>query len=436
MSFTSAEVVEVRAWGETVGATALDPASQAYAFEYAPEWLAAGPELAPLHMPNRGGVFVFPGLGRDTFHGLPPLLADALPDRFGNALIDAWMAARGITADEVTPLDRLAYVADRAMGALEFRPPADVIADELGSIQLADLVATARTALRGELTSDEETTSALRQLIQVGTSAGGARPKAVIAFNPETSQVRSGQLSTPAGYEHWMIKLDGVGADPTREGQALDAAGGYGIVEYAYHLMAAAAGIEMAECRLLPEGPRTHFMTRRFDRGPGGVRHHMLTLCALAHLDFNLAGAHGYEQYLATIDALGLGAAAREQAFRRVVFNVAAVNRDDHTKNLAFLLPEGGDGWQLAPAYDVTFAHNPSGTWTRHHQMSVGGKVEGITRTDLDEMGDRWAVPAHRAVVDDVLTAVGGWREHAAAAGLDEERAEAIAAEHDRYRPR
>ncbi len=436
MSFRSVEIIEVRAWGRTVGATTLDPTSRAYAFEYAPEWLDTGGELAPLHMPNRPGVFVFPALRRETFHGLPPLLADALPDRFGNALIDAWMAGCGISAAAVTPLDRLAYVAERAMGALEFRPPADAPSEDLGSIQLADLVATARSALRGERRGDEETASALKELIQVGTSAGGARPKAVIAYNPETSQVRSGQLATPAGYEHWLVKLDGVGADPTREVQALGETGGYGIVEYAYHLMATAAGIEMAECRLLPEGPRTHFMTKRFDRGPDGIRHHMLTLCALAHLDFNLAGAHGYEQYLGTIDELGLGAAAREQAFRRIVFNVAAVNRDDHTKNLAFLLPQGGDGWCLAPAYDVTFAHNPTGTWTRHHQMSVGGQVEGITRTDLSELGDRWAVPAHREVIDDVLAAVTGWRDHAATAGLAEERAEAIAAEHARHRPR
>lgn len=434
MSFAGVDVVEVWAWGELVGAVALDPATDAYAFEYTPDWIARGIELSPLHLPARPGVAVFPELNPATFLRLPPMLADALPDRFGNALIDAWMARHGIPGDRVTPLDRLAYTADRAMGALEFRPPAGAPTPEPTAIALADLVTTARAALAGELTEGPAAEEALSQLIAVGTSAGGARAKAVIAYRPETGQIRSGQLGAPEGFEQWLIKLDGVTGDPTRE-TSLGEGTGYGIVEYAYHLMARAAGIDMAECRLLPEGPRTHFLTRRFDRTGTDGKIHLQSLCGLAHLDFNLPGAHDYAQYLQTIDALGLGAPAREQAFRRIAFNVAAVNRDDHTKNLAFLCDPDGT-WRLAPAFDVTFAHNPAGRWTSVHQMAVEGKRDGIALADLEALADRGTVPGYRDVIAEVLAAVDRWPELADQAGVPAETAEAIAEEHRRHRPR
>lgn len=435
MSFQQVEVVEVLAWGETVGAVAADPGTGAYAFEYAPDWQSRGVQLAPLHMPNGPGVWVFPSLSSDTYYRLPPLLADSLPDRFGNALIDRWMAQHGIRPTAVTPLDRLAYSADRAMGALEFRPPANAtILTELTAIALADLVAAARQALTGELTDGPGAEAALSQLIAVGTSAGGARPKAVIAYNPDTHQMRPGQLDAPEGYEHWLIKLDGVDGDPTREATLADGQAS-GVIEYAYHLMATAAGIDMTECRLLPEGPRNHFLTRRFDRHGTSGRLHMLSLCGLAHLDFNMAGAHGYEQYLGTVDQLGLGSGARHQAFRRIVFNVAAVNHDDHTKNLAFLCTDGGE-WSLAPAFDVTYAHNPAGRWTAHHQMTVSGKGDDITRADLEELGNRFAVPSYRRAIDEVIETVAGWPRFAEQAGLDESLANAIADDHRRHRPR
>lgn len=434
MSFAGVDVVEVWAWGELVGAVALDPATDAYAFEYTPDWIARGIELSPLHLPARPGVAVFPELNPATFLRLPPMLADALPDRFGNALIDAWMARHGIPGDRVTPLDRLAYTADRAMGALEFRPPAGAPTPEPTAIALADLVTTARAALAGELTEGPAAEEALSQLIAVGTSAGGARAKAVIAYRPETGQIRSGQLGAPGGFEQWLIKLDGVTGDPTREA-SLGEGTSYGIVEYAYHLMARAAGIDMAECRLLPEGPRTHFLTRRFDRTGTDGKIHLQSLCGLAHLDFNLPGAHDYAQYLQTIDALGLGAPAREQAFRRIAFNVAAVNRDDHTKNLAFLCDPDGT-WRLAPAFDVTFAHNPAGRWTSVHQMAVEGKRDGIALADLEALADRGTVPGYRDVIAEVLAAVDRWPELADQAGVPAETAEAIAEEHRRHRPR
>lgn len=433
MTYQPADLVEVLAWGRTVGAVAAVPDRDWYAFEFDPSWVDDGVELAPLHMPNRPGIYEFPALARLTFHRLPPMLADSLPDRFGNALVDAWLADQGIAPEQVTPLDRLAYMADRGMGALTFRPPLRAAPELPTALQLADLVTAARAAVRGDVATSETTLEALRQLIRVGTSAGGARPKAVIAFNPETDQIRSGQLASPEGFQHWLVKLDGVGGDPTREVSFAEG-GGYGRIEYAYSLMAAAAGIDMSECRLLPEGPRTHFLTRRFDRGDDGSRTHVLTLCGLAHLDFNMPRTHSYSQYLHAVDALGLGAGAREQAFRRVVFNVAAVNRDDHTKNLAFVMAPDGS-WDLAPAYDLTYAHNPSGVWTSQHQMSVNGKFYGVTRADLREFGDRQLVPGFDDALADVLKAVARWPEFAESAGVPGTAIERVGADMAAHRP-
>lgn len=436
MSYQPVEVVEVRAWARTVGAVARDPATGVYAFEYDPEWAGGDVELAPLHMPNRRGfVYAFSDLAPGTFHRLPPLLADALPDRFGNAVVNAWMATQGIPEASISPLDRLVYQGERGVGALTFHPPAEVPADELTAVQLADLVVAARSTLRGHVSDDDATLDALRQLVQVGTSAGGARAKAVIAYQPETGQIRSGQFDAPEGFEHWLVKLDGVSGDPTREPDPFTAGAGYGRIEYAYHLMASVAGVEMEPCRLLPEGSRTHFLTRRFDRGPNGERHHVLSLCGLAHLDFNQARAHGYEQYLQTVDALGMGADRREQAFRRAVFNVAAVNRDDHTKNVSFLLVEGGE-WTLAPAYDLTHAHNPEGEWTHAHQMGVNGRFDAVDLDDLHTLGDRFLVPRYRDVTAEVLAAVERWPEFAEEAGVTADHRDRVAADIERHRPR
>jgi len=420
VTFVPVDVVEVRVWGRTVGAIALDPVTDFYAFEYDPDWITTGRDLSPLQMPNRAGTFVFPNLSPATFQRLPAMIADCLPDRFGNALVDAWMQDQGMRRSEITPLDRLMYASDRSMGALEFHPPAGVEFHETAALQLADLVTAARSAVVGDL--ENAPGDAVRDLIQVGTSAGGARAKAVIAYNPSTGQIRTGQLSAPSGYEHWLVKLDGVG-DPSREsGSAGGSSSGYGLIEFAYYLMASAAGVVMAECKLLPEGPRTrtHFMTRRFDRDSEGDRVHMQSLCGLAGLDFNLAGAHSYAQYLDAIDDLGMGPDAREQAFRRLVFNVVAMNRDDHTKNLSFLLAEHDD-WELAPAYDVTHAHNPSGQWTSLHQMSVGGKRDGIGLGDIYDLADRFRVPGYKDLVAEVVESVRKWPEFAEVAGVDGE---------------
>lgn len=436
MSYQPTDVVEVLAWGQRVGAVALDPMSGWYAFAYADEWIDSGIELAPLHMALRSEPYEFPELARSTFLGLPALLADALPDAFGNALVDAWMAQQGVATSRITPLDRLAYAADRAMGALEFRPPArDASADAPTAVQLADLVVAARRTVRGEFDSDEAAHDALQQLIHVGTSAGGARAKAVVAFNPATNQVRSAYGDPAEGFEQWLIKLDGVSATGLDgHGDGLGESAPYGRIEYAYSLMAEAAGIDMAPCQLLAEGPRRHFMTRRFDRGPSDERRHVISLCAMAHLDFNMTGAHSYDQYLQTVAAIGLDREAARQAYRRMVFNVMAVNRDDHTKNLAFLRGRDG-GWELAPAFDVTHAYRPDSPWTSRHLMAVNAKFEHIGVADLWSVGERNEVPGYRKVVREVRDAVDEWATFAASAEVPEEIAIAVGADIDRFRP-
>jgi serine/threonine-protein kinase HipA len=419
--YHAVDAVEVIAWGERVGAVALDPAIGYYAFEYAGSWSRRGVELAPGRMPPGRGPFVFPALPEATFHRLPALVADALPDDFGNALIDAWLAGQGVRAEQITPLDRLAYMAARGMGALEFRPSRGPRHRVPSAVELSDLVGGARSLLDGSFDGDRETEAALQHLIQVGTSAGGARAKAVIAWNRESGEIRSGQLPAPEGFGSWLVKLDGVGAD-----HELGTGAQYGRIEYAYSLMAAEAGIRMTECRLLEENGRAHFMTERFDRTSDGGKVHALTLCGLSELDFRQRGTHDYAQYFQAIDLLQLGASAREQAFRRMAFNVAARNCDDHTKNFSFTLAGPDADWELAPAYDVTYAYNPAGEWTYQHLMSVNGRFADITRADLLEVADRMRVPRAKTAIADVTHAVSQWPEFAATAGVDAERADGI----------
>jgi len=420
MAYIPVDAVEVRAWGESVGAVALDPSTGFYAFEYFPSWRA---NLAPGLMPTGGGPYVFPQLPVDTFHRLPALLADALPDDFGNALIDAWLATHGVPRASVTPLDRLAYMASRGMGALEFAPSRGPRHRKPSAVELSTLVEGARSLIDGEFAGDRETEAAIQGLIQVGTSAGGARAKAVIAWNRATGEIRSGQLPADPGFEYWLIKLDGLGSD-----RELGASGTYGRIEYAYSLMARAAGIEMADCHLLEENGRAHFMTRRFDRGDNGAKVHSLTLCGLAQLDFRQRATHDYAQLFQAADSLDLGPAARGEIFRRMVLNVLARNHDDHTKNHSFLLSGPTAEWQLAPAYDVTYAYNPQGEWTYQHLMSVNGKFASIDTDDFLAVADRHQVPAARAAIAQVSAAVDAWPDFAAQAGLAPQQAQEIAA--------
>lgn len=419
--------IEVRAWGERVGAVALDPRLGVYAFQYAPGWKRTGIELAPLTLPLNGpDIFIFPDLPELTFYRLPGLLADALPDAFGNALIDAWMATHGIAKGEITPLDRLAYMGKRGMGALEFRPERGSHSESSAPLEMQTLVEEARTLIEGNLSVDYEAQAALANILRVGTSAGGARAKAVIAWNPQSNIIRSGQFDAAPGFEHWLLKFDGVGLDTE-----LGTGGDYGRIEYAYHLMGRQAGIEMAPCRLLEENGRAHFMTRRFDRevvNGRTVKHHVQTFCAMDHIDFRQRGTHAYAQLLLAITRLKLGDDALDQAFRRMCFNVIARNCDDHTKNFAFLLKQGGT-WELSPAYDVTHAHNPKGEWTYQHLLSVNGKFDQITREDLLEEGDRFMVRRPKDLVADVRAAVENWSVHAKEAALLDSTRDRVAAD-------
>ncbi|MBL0170472.1 MAG: type II toxin-antitoxin system HipA family toxin [Gemmatimonadaceae bacterium] len=414
-------IARVQLWGSTIGAVVLGDGKDVAAFQYDPDFARSGIELSPLTLPLGDRVYEFPALSRQTFRGLPGLLADSLPDTFGNALINAWLAAQGRTADSFNAVERLCYTGARGMGALEFAPTlgpkprraARIEVDAL--VRLASDVLTHRSDVQGHFHGAGKE-KALREILRVGTSAGGARAKAVIAWNRTTNEVRSGQISAGDGFEYWLLKFDGVAGNKDRE---LDDPQGYGAIEFAYHLMARAAGIAMTECRLLEENGRRHFMTQRFDRIRDGAKRHMLSLGALAHFDFNQAGAHSYEQALRTMRQLHLPHAALEQQFRRMVFNIVARNQDDHVKNIAFLMDRHGE-WSLAPAFDVSYSYNPSGLWTATHQMTLNGKRDGFTLADFKACATSALMKRGRAaaIIDDVQMAVRRWHEFAAAAQL------------------
>lgn len=411
--FSPVDAVEVQVWGRKVGAVALDTNLGYYVFEYEPKFVRAGIELSPLAMPlaQARRPFVFTDLPEVTYKRLPALLSDALPDDFGNVLIDGWMAQQGVNPLALTPLDRLAYMGQRGMGALEFHPARGPRSKKCTALSLAALVEDARRALQGELAHDHEAQAALAEIIKVGTSAGGARAKAVVAWNSETREIRTGQFDVEPGFEHWLLKFDGMGED-----RELGGSQDYGRIEYAYAQMALAAGITMSPCELLIENGRAHFMTKRFDR-EGNRRHHMQTLCAMAHLDYKQKASHDYNQLFQTIERLQLGYEAREEAFRRMAFNVMAANCDDHTKNVSFLLQEGGV-WTLAPAYDVTFAHNPQGAWTHQHLMSVNGKFTRILRHDLLRVADRFSIGTATDILKQVGAVINAWPDFAQSANV------------------
>lgn len=423
-------LAEVRLWGEPVGAVSLQDGDDVATFEYLPEFAEGKLEVAPLTMPlGEVGPFRFPELAQRTFRGLPGLLADSLPDRYGNALIDSWLDRQGRTPDSFNAVERLCYVGRRGMGALEFKPslgpsPTPSHRIDIGALaELAASVLSERDGLRTALDRD----GALDEILRVGSSAGGARAKALIGLDPRTNEVRTGQLDAKSGFEHWILKFDGVG-DSSREVGAPD---GYGAIELAYSRIAKAAGIEMSECRLLEENGRRHFMTRRFDRLADGSKLHMQSLGAMAHLDFNQPGANSYEQALMTIRRLGLPMAAIEQQFRRMAFNVVARNQDDHVKNISFLMDRDGH-WRLSPAFDLIYAFNPSGSWTAQHQMSLNGKRDGFTVEDFREVGRTASMKRGRAeqILGEVIAAVESWPEVAVAAEIDEPRIAQIKRSH------
>ena len=418
-------------WGELVGAVAWMEERGHAAFEFDPEFLKKGWDISPIHLgigSAAGQVFTFPALDKRTYRGLPGLLADVLPDKYGSAIIDAWLARQGRDPGSFGPVERLCYIGKRGMGALEFAPPVVRNLGKAVPVEVSHLVSLAQEVMRDRqrldaaFGPDEKTNAqAMLDILRVGTSAGGARPKAIIAVNAE-GRVLSGQTDVPHGYEHWLLKFDGVTDLELGEPQE------FGRIEYAYYLMAQAAGIEMSECRLLEEGGRAHFMTRRFDREDRG-KIHMQSLCGIAHFDFNLAGAYGYEQAFQIMRRMRLPKKDAIQLFLRMVFNVLARNQDDHTKNIAFLMDQSGT-WRLSPAYDVTYAHNPAGKWTNSHQMTINGKRDGFTWEDMNAVGTSIRLEHTAGVVAQIADAVLRWPEFAKEAGLSERLTREIGRNH------
>jgi len=423
-------LAEVKLWGKTIGAVIWNEETSLANFEYDPEFRESGIEVAPFTMPLSDQIYAFPALPRETFHGLPGLLADSLPDDFGHALINAWLAKEGREPENFNPVERLCYTGDRGMGALEYAPsegpsgtkaaPIDVSA----LVELASEILTQRNNLQGSFASVDREES-LQDILRVGTSAGGARAKAIIAWNPETNEVRSGQIKTGSGFSYWLLKFDGVSGNKDKE---LEDPAGYGLIEYAYYKMALAAGIEMKECRLLKENGRSHFMTRRFDRTDRGQKIHMQSFCAIEHFDFKKAGAYSYEQALRTIRKLELPMESVEEQFRRMTFNIVGRNQDDHVKNIAFVMNQSG-AWSLSPAFDMTYSYNPSGAWTRDHQMSLNGKRGRFDVEDFKACAKNASMKRGRAeeILKEIQDAVLRWKRFAKEAGVADEVAKSIA---------
>jgi serine/threonine-protein kinase HipA len=417
----------VNIWNTRIGAIAWNPTLGLGTFEFEPAFINTNWDLAPLQMPLTKGslrTFSFPELRTSpAFGGLPGLLADALPDKYGNALINAWLSLNGRPSNTLNPVEKLCFIGKRGMGALEFEPPVPKGPDNSTKIEINYLVEIANEILGGRhdfstnLSANEE--KALLDILKIGTSAGGARAKAVITFNPDTKEVRSGQVNAPKGFTHWLIKFDGV------TDSQFGTSHGYGRVEMAYHLMAKAVEIEMTECRLLEENGRAHFMTRRFDREPGIGKIHVQSFCAMQHYDFNDVTSFSYEQLFETMRLLGLSYSRAEQLFRRMVFNVLARNCDDHTKNFAFIMDKSGI-WNLSPAFDVCYSFRPGSTWVSQQSLSVNGKRQNITHNDLLSVAKQMNIKKAAAIIDQINEVISNWTEYAEETKVNPDLSDAI----------
>jgi serine/threonine-protein kinase HipA len=411
------DVAEVRIWNELVGAVRWDESQQLGYFQYAPKFIQKGWNLSPIKMPISQGsrIYSFPELrkGRydteDAFKGLPGLLSDALPDKYGNKLINIWLAKQGRPENSMNPVEKLCFIGSRGIGALEFEPVQIKTGTKSFSLKLDSLVDVAKKILNEResfLTNlNKETGRAMMEILKIGTSAGGARPKAIIAYNPKTGEVRSGQGNVPKGYEHWLIKLDGVSEEQFGESS------GWGRVEYAYYLMAKDSGIEISECQLLEENGRAHFMTKRFDREEN-IKHHIQSLCGLQHYDFNDMYGYSYEQVFQTMRLLRSTYPEAEQMFRRMVMNILATNYDDHTKNFSFIFKKD-DRWKLAPAYDLCFSFDPTNHWVSKQTLSVNGKRLGITKEDLMTIAKDNNIKKGEKIIEDINSIVKSWNKYA-----------------------
>ncbi len=407
----------IRIWDELVGAVAWDPDLQLGSFEYHGDFIRNGWELSPLKMPLTSGkrIFSFPDLRKpkdvelDTFKGLPGLLADVLPDKYGNKLIKTWLAQNG-RGEEMNPVEQLCFIGSRGMGALEFEPSTFTSDKKTFDVEIDSLVEIARKMLsdrqefNADLSDNEE--KAMHEILKIGTSAGGARPKALIAYNKKTGDVRSGQTKVPKDYEHWLIKLDGVSEEQFGEST------GYGRIEFAYYKMARECGINMMASELYEENGRAHFMTQRFDRDSGNTKHHVQTWCAMNHFDFNEVTSYSYEQLFQTMRELRLSYPAAEELFRRMVFNVIAKNCDDHSKNFSFRLKKNAN-WELSPAYDICHAYRPDSIWVSQHALSVNGKRKGITKYDMEKVADSMNIKKGSSIIDQVNSVIKRWPDFA-----------------------
>jgi len=424
------DVAEVKIWNELVGAVRWDESQQLGYFQYESQFLQKGWDLSPIKMPlEQGGrIHSFPELRKargeteDAFKGLPGLLSDALPDKYGNKLINIWLAQQGRPENSMNPVEKLCFIGTRGMGALEFEPTSIKTRAYTYALEMDSLVAVAQKMLNEretfltQLNKDDE--KAMMDILKIGTSAGGARPKAVIAYNPKTKEVRSGQGKVPQGFEHWLLKLDGV------SGEQFGESSGWGRVEYAYYLMAQDCGIDMSECQLLEENGRAHFMTQRFDR-EGNTRHHIQSLCGIQHYDFNDMYGYSYEQLFQTMRILRLTYPEAEQMFRRMVFNVLATNYDDHTKNFSFMLKRDGE-WRLAPAYDLCFSFDPTNHWVNKQTLSVNGKRLDITKEDLLTIAKDNNLKKGKTILEEINAVVNNWKTYAVQAQVRKDLMERI----------
>jgi serine/threonine-protein kinase HipA len=421
----------VKIWGKLVGAVAWDDDRQLANFEYDPSFIDKNWDLSPIKMPISSGanIYNFPEIraGRgsiyDTFKGLPGLLADMLPDKYGNQLIDVWLAQQGRPIDSMNPVEKLCFIGSRGMGALEFEPTQIQGRKSAYKIELNALVDISRQMLQnredfGTDLSDEQE-QAMLDILKIGTSAGGARPKAVIAYNEKTGEVRSGQANAPKGYEHWLIKLDGV--SDTQFGTSL----GYGRIEMAYYLMAIDCGIDMMQSKLLEENGRAHFMTKRYDREGSNIRHHVQTWCAINHFDFNEMNSYSYEQLFQTMRTLRLDYQEAEQMFRRMIFNVLARNCDDHTKNFSFRMKKDQE-WTLTPAYDICHAYDPKSIWVSQHALSINGKRKNQTKEDLLTVAKSMNIKKASIIIQEIYSVVQNWKQYAGEVGVDKRRKDEI----------
>lgn len=417
----------INIWNKRVGAIAWDVDTELASFEFESSFLTNKWDLSPLKMPIADAgkrVFSFPELrGTTTFKGLPGLLADVLPDKYGNSLINAWLSRNGRPTDSMNPVELLCFIGKRGMGALEFEPIVPKTNNGATKIELDSLINIAQEILSGRkdfntnLSGNEA--KALSDILKIGSSAGGARAKAVIAFNPDTKEIRSGQADAPKGFTHWLLKFDGV------TDQQLGTSSGYGRVEMAYHLMAKEAEIEMTECRLLEENGRAHFMTKRFDREHGKGKLHIQSFCAVAHYDFSEVTSFSYEQLFETMRSMLLPYTDAKQLYRRMVFNVMARNCDDHTKNFSFSMDKNGQ-WKLVPAFDVCHSYRPGSTWVSQHSLSINGKRHNITRNDLLEVAKNMNIKKAETIINQVNSVISRWNDFAAQTNVKADLRDAV----------